>query len=182
MSSGKRKNVFWKTLFDQFATLMHLIQEGKRDAGQVSQVLQNIIDNVTVGATFPSQLLAADLIPERWIIESDVEPTVFEVSDLEFIPFLNEGDDPINGDLMREHALTLKANLGLADGKKLLAQQDKIPVELRGKWIALTGTVLCDRDAKRHVAYLGWNDDRWYLSFCWLVHGWDSNNRLARRK
>jgi len=135
-----------------------------------------------VGATFPSQLLAADFIPERWIIESDVEPTEFEVSDLEFIPFLNEGDDPIKGDLMRKRALTLKANLGLADGKKLLAQQDKIPVELRGKWIALTGTVLRDHDGDRHVACLGWVGDRWYLNFGWLGDGWCSDNRLARRK
>ncbi len=154
------------------------------DLGRLDGALQATVEGrfEAVGGVFPSQLLAPDLIPAGWRIESDVEPTEFEVSDLEFIPFLKEGETVVTGDVMCERALVLKANLGLADGKKILANQDKIPKKLRGKWIALTGTVLRDLGGKRLVAHPYWRGDRWGLRFYWLSYDWNSLYRLARRK
>jgi hypothetical protein len=39
--------------------------------------------------------------------------------------------------------------------------------------------LLRDSDGNLNVAYLNWNDDRWYLNFNWLDNDWDDNDRLA---
>ncbi len=147
-------------------------------------MLQTVIEGrfEAVENPFPSQIFASDLLPEGWSVVEDVSPTEFEVKDLEFITFLEEGESSVNGETMRQRAINLKANLGLVDAKRMLAHQDEIPVKMRGKYIIFTGTLLRGPDGLLYVACLYWRDDRWDLHFLWLGHDWHDGARLARRK
>lgn len=146
------------------------------------QVAAIIMDKERGGDLFPSQIHAADLIPQGWMVVEDVAPSKFHVKELEFISFLNQGESSINCEVIRQRAVTLKANLGLVDGKRILAEQDKLPVELRDKYIVLPGTLLRAPDGLLRVAYLFWDGGRWCLSFRWLGCDWVGHVRLARRR
>jgi hypothetical protein len=80
---------------------------------------------------------------------------------------------------MRKRAVEFKGNLGLSDGKRMLAEQDKIPVEFRDFYILLPGTVLRDSDGDLYVPFLYWGGDRWYLGFYWLDYDWHVSARFA---
>lgn len=140
----------------------------------------------------PSELLAADLIPEyedeagkkrKWEVVEDVAPSQFEVKDLEYVSFL-EPDDPgyVNGEVVRARAVVLKANYGLVDGKRILERQNEIPVDMRGKVIVLPGTLLRDRRGNLVIGFLRWDGVRWVLSFGWVDFDFDDNYRLPRGK
>jgi len=129
-----------------------------------------------------SATLATDLIPKGWEVVEDVAPTDFQVGDLEFISFLEGNETSVGSETMRSRAVVLKANLGLADGKRILAEQEKIPVELRGCIIVLPGTVLRSPDGCLRVADLYWNGNRWCLFHHWIVSDWGGRDRLARNK
>ncbi len=131
---------------------------------------------------FPSEIQAADLIPEGWTVVEDVEPSKFNVSDLEFVSFLEGEEQSVTGEEMRKRAVTLQGNLGLCDGKRMIACQNEIPEDLRSKYIVLPGTVLRYSVGFLLVPCLLWFGDRWILGFRWLVCDWFSLGRLARRK
>lgn len=130
---------------------------------------------------FPSETHAADLIPEGWAVVEDVEPSEFNISDLEFISFLEGDEQYVAGEEMRKRAVTLRGNLGLCDGKRLLAGQNEIPEDLRSKYIALPGTVLRNPGGSLSVPFLFWCGFRWFMGFFWLEVVW-GGSRLARRK
>lgn len=135
------------------------------------------------GKKFLSEIHATELIPNGWEIVEYVEPSKFQVKDLEFISFLEKGEEYVKGDVMRQRAVKLKANLGLYDGKYLLEHQDEIPAKLRGKkYIVLPGTVLRGSYGNLHVPYLRWLGDRWVLSFHWVGDGFNGDGCLARSK
>ena len=133
-----------------------------------------------MGGLFPSEIHAADLIPKGWKVVDDVTPAEFRVEDLEFISFLEA--DSMPGTDMRERAVRLEASFGLSDAPKLLAEQDKIPASLRGKYIVLAGTLLRYPDGSLGVPVLSWDGGQWFLYFHWLDGGWDEDARLPRRK
>ena len=149
-------------------------------------------DQYREGNKFPSEIHAADLIPEytdkngnkkKWEIVEDIEPSKFQVKDLEFISFLEKGEEFVKGEVMRQRAVKLKANLGLCDGKYLLEHQDEIPAKLRGKkYVVLPGTVLYDSDGNLRVPCLCWDGDRWVLSFGWVGNAFYGRDCLARSK
>ncbi len=125
----------------------------------------------------------AELIPKGWEIVEDIAPSKFQVKDLEFISFLEKGEEYIGGEVMRQRAVKLKANLGLADAKYLLDHQAEIPAKLRGKkYIVLPGTVLRDSCGDLGVPYLGWGGGRWVLDFCWVDDGFSGRDVLAPSK
>lgn len=180
---------------DQMQTAMRRISEVLRQLGQAEypfdpERLNGALQAITegrfedVGDLFPSEVHAAALIPKEWTIVEDVEPTPdLKVEELEFISFLEQGESYVGGEVMRGRAKKLGANLGLADGKRILEQEDKIPVELHGQIvIVLLGTVLTDADGVPRVACFRWNGNRWCLCWYWLDGGWDGSYRLARRK
>ena len=76
--------------------------------------------------TWPCQVYAPELIPQGMSVVEDVVPTDFKVEDLEFVGVLEGKEEPVSGRVMRGRALTLGANLGLADGKRILTEQAKI--------------------------------------------------------
>ena len=129
---------------------------------------------------FVSAALAADLIPKGWEVVEDVAPTAFDVARLKPRSFLRDGDGGvIDGDEMRKRAGELKTNWSLADGRRMLAEQSRIPTGLRGYYIPLTGTVLRDSDGNLYVAFLYFYGVRWYLYFIWLDHDWNDFVRFA---
>lgn len=161
--------------------------------GALNAILEGRFE--AAGGSFPSEIYAHDLIPEytdrdgrtrKWEILEDVAPILgdddLKINDLEFISFLEGKETVIDGKKMRKCAVKLGANLGLSDGKCLLAHQEEIPTELRGKYIALPGTLGRGPSSHLHVAYLVWNGDRWCLSWRWLGLDWSGHDRLARRK
>ncbi len=136
-----------------------------------------------VVVTFPSQILASNLlIPTGWEIIEDVAPTDFKISDLEMVPFLEGGESYINGEVLRQRAVGLKANLGLADAKYFLDHQAEIPVEFQSEYLVFTGTLLRDPDGNLLVAGLSWSGGRWELAFRSLVLVWRGYHRLLRCK
>lgn len=143
--------------------------------------------------SFPSETLAADLIPHYtnrdgndcwWEVTDDVDPTRFEVRDLEFVSYLSNGQESgfgITGEAMREQAVWLRANFGLVDAKYILAHQDEIPAEWQGNiYIVFPGTLLRDFDGNINVAYSAWDGKLWRLYFTWLADRWNEYGRLAR--
>lgn len=123
------------------------------------------------------------LFPERWTIVEDVTPTEFKVEDLEFVSYLNQEESGIRGEELRKHAVGLKADFGFEDGRKILAKQDKLPVDLRGKHIVLTGTLLRDPDGWLNVPSLRWRGGRWVLIFDGFGYDrWYDGVRLPRCK
>ncbi|MFA6548068.1 MAG: hypothetical protein WCT11_03960 [Candidatus Magasanikbacteria bacterium] len=132
-------------------------------------------------AEFPCQIHAPELIPDKWEVLEDVEPTVgLDVSQLRFMPVLKDGDPGwINGDTMRGRAVEFKGNFGLSDVPAFLAQQDTIPVDLQGKYILLPGTKLRDSGGGLYIACLGFRGGRWVLDFCYLGNDFFRYDRFA---
>lgn len=131
---------------------------------------------------FPSETQAADLIPEGWAVVEDVEPSEFNISDLEFVSFLEGEEQYVAGEEMRKRSVALRGNLGLCDAKRLLAGQNEIPEDIRSKYIVLPGTVLRGSDRYLRVPFLYWHGGRWILIFFWLDYVWYGGYRFARRK
>ena len=165
------------------------------DPKRLDSALQAVIEGrfEAVGGQPPLLTLAvAELIPEytdengnkkKWGVVEDVSPFEFKVKDLEFISFLEKGEDYIGGEEMRKRAVGLKANLGLADAKYLLDHKAEIPAKLRGKkYIVLPGTVLRDSVGDLLVPYLGWRGGRWVLDFNWVDNAFNGYDVLARSK
>lgn len=144
---------------------------------------ENASDN-----SFPSLTLAADLIPEytdkdgnkrKWEIVSDVAPSAFQIGDLKFLSFLKKNKNSVTGKTMCQRAVVMKGNLGLADAKRFLAEQEKIPQRLRGLYIVFPGTVLRDSYGRLDVADLRWDRGRWSLRWSWLGGDWSVRDRFA---
>lgn len=142
----------------------------------------------TDDGSFPSLVLAPDLIPKytdkqgserKWEMTEDVPPSEFEVADLKFRSFLKKKEYGVSGETMRKRAVAMKGNLGLADAKRFLAEQKKIPQELRGLYVVFPGTVLRGPHGYLHVACLSWGGCRWSLDWRWLGHGWRDDVRFA---
>ena len=143
----------------------------------------------TVGGSSPSLIHALDLIPEytdekgntkKWEIVEDVAPSQFDISQLKPLSFLKNGEEYITSEEMCRRAVEFKANLGLADGKRMLADGGKlIPKEFRDFYIPLSGTLLRGPRGGLYVPYLYWYGGRWALFFGWLGNGWDGGDRFA---
>ncbi len=134
--------------------------------------LQAIIEGrfEALGSLFPSERLVPDLIPKGWKVLEDIEPTAnLDVGKLKFRSFLKDGESYIGGDEMRKRAITLGGNLGLCDAPRILADQVKIPANLRDCYIVLPGTKLRASGGDLRVASLYWDGSRWLLSFLWLA-------------
>lgn len=139
---------------------------------------------------FPSFIYAPELIPEytdkdgnkrKWNVLEDIAPSQFDTNKLKPRSFLKTSDKKgyISGEEMRQRAVEFKGNLGLVDGKRMLAEQDKIPKEFRDFCIPLPGTLLRDSGGRLFVPCLRFGGRRWVLIFGWLGLGWRDGDRLA---
>lgn len=141
-------------------------------------------------ASFPSAILAADLIPEyidecdnkrKWKILEDVVWFEFKISDLKLASFLRKGESHVGGQTMRRRAVVMKTNLGLIDAKFVLDHQAEIPVEFRNNYLIFPGTLLRRQDGggRMYVASLCWRDIRWHLTWNWLGRDWGVYDRFV---
>lgn len=159
---------------------------------EVTQVLSNdvIVDKIAElcfsarpGAKSATTPEIAKHIPQEWSVKDDVPLSLSQAQKLEFISFLESGEEYISGgETMCSRAVRLGGNRGLADAVWLIENQHLIPAELRGKYIVLPGTLLRDSDGDLNVPYLRWDDGRWILSFRLLGGISYSNARLVSRK
>lgn len=149
----------------------------------------------------PVLTLIADPTPNWWSIAvingvlQDVAPPSkkFDVGKLRpcwFFKGRPRDVTTIRGDKMRERAVELKGNLGHAHGKRMLAEQYKIPAKFRDYYIPLPGTVLCkpkieptvldsDWDDQLFLPYLCYDNEKWVLGLNLLDYDWPDNGRLA---
>ncbi|MBI4117137.1 MAG: hypothetical protein HY451_00375 [Parcubacteria group bacterium] len=98
---------------------------------------------------------------------------------IDAVPFLENGEPSVKGEVMATRAIKLNANYGQEDAEWLLENQDKISVELRNFVLVFTATVWRDPDGRRFVPCLDWFGGRWFLRFFWLDRVWSSDDRLA---
>jgi len=119
----------------------------------------------------PSVLLDENIAGKGWEIVEDVKPSKFEVKDLELVSFLEKDKDEesVKGEVVRQRAVSLRANLGLDDAKYVLDHQIEIPVEFRGKFLLFPGTLFdC-----LHIVCLFWKDGQWQPCFLPVGFGFD---------
>jgi len=202
---AKKSSEFLKALGRYFeiskAVLNAVLDQGGTDDdlarilsdAELRREIARLIVAKSAKLAFPSLTLAADLIPSGYTVVEDVAPTLKSIGDLDLASFLEPGESYVNGETMRQRAVVLKANLGLADLKVALADQAKISEEAKPFYIVFPGTVLRDPDGRLCVAYLswggdlcvaylGWDDDRWVVDFDRVASDWDDDDRLARCK
>lgn len=121
----------------------------------------------------------ASLIPKGWTIAvidgvvQDVAPSQFDISKLKPRSFLKNGEKYISGEEMRKRAVEFKANRGLSDGGRMLAEQDKISVEFLDCYIPLPGTLLCDSIGHLYIPVLYCHGVLWRLGFDFFDNDWD---------
>jgi hypothetical protein len=131
---------------------------------------------------FPSSKYVARFWPGREVVEDVVPSPNLNIGDFEFIPFLRENENWVSGEEMRKRAVEIKANLGFVDAVHLLRCEEKIPEELRRKFLVFPGTVLRDPDGDLCVVHLNWDRIHWCLNCSILGPGvtWHDDARLAR--
>ncbi|MBT4120458.1 MAG: hypothetical protein HOD54_03710 [Candidatus Magasanikbacteria bacterium] len=136
--------------------------------------LQAFLDGKQAGKTFfPAEILCPELIPTGWEVVEDVLPRRIKVEDLKFVPCFDGDKNSIQGPEMRERAVALKANFGLSDAVRFLAEQADIPEELRDrKYIILSGTIFLDERRSPNIASLCYEGGCWKLYFRLLINVW----------
>lgn len=61
----------------------------------------------------------------------------------------------------------------------LLAHQELIPEEWKGKYVFFWGTIYRDSDSRLCVRYLNWDGSRWYWYYRWLEDDFNSDYPAA---
>ena len=147
-----------------------------------NQPVQEIVAGLK--GRFASQVYAADLIPPHCKVLDDVKPRQFQMSDLEFIPFIEDEQRYISGEMMRKSAEDHGANFGLVDGKFIREHFNEIPESSRSAFsMVLTGTLLFDStDNRLKVGHMFWNGAQLVLNFPALIFGWYRHHRLPHIK
>jgi len=184
-TSGQERQ-FGKLAQDAFASFNFNIEDAQRVLSnkKASSRLKQLVSELLVQGS----ALATGLVPAGWTVATtdgviqDVAASQFDVAKLRPRAFHKAEESYVAGDEMRLRAVKAKANWGLADGQRILAEQDKLSAEFRGFYIPLAGTVLCGSDGGRHVACLSWLGGRWVLYFHWLGLDWFDSGRFACRE
>lgn len=155
------------------ADLFRRVREGTLDPESVSRGLQALIE----GRVSPFRF---DKLKDGWTLLEDYSSTIAEVSELELVSFLKEGESSVTGEEMRARAVTLRGNFSQRQAEYLLDYQDEIPVEWRSYYLVFPATLWRAADGGLGVPCLDWSGGRWCLSFSWLVRDWGSGARLLR--
>src|SRR3989338_4980029 len=121
----------WKSLTDEVLggsdeDLRRIETDGKLRR-EVAELIVRRKEKKPARPLFPSERLAADLIPDNWEVVEDVEPSEFEVGDLAFPGFLMEGETCIDGEEMRRRGAHPQAHLRPPGREALPAPPDAPP-------------------------------------------------------
>lgn len=134
----------------------------------------------------PAEIHPIDIILKEgdWKIIKSVEPSKFEVKDLELVSFKEMNRYPSPGERMRQLAVSLNADLGFDDAKRVFDQHKEIPVEFRSYCLVFPGTLLIGPgDAMGVVCFAYAFDDGWKPFVAYLnLTRWDDGYRLVRCK
>ena len=98
---------------------------------------------------------------------------------LEFLEFVS-GEAFVKGEKMLKRARKLGHQASQHDAELMLANQEKIPAELRPYTLVFTGTGWQVSSGNRGVAVLRFIGGQWRLLFGWLGDGFGADDRLVR--
>lgn len=101
----------------------------------------------------------ASAIPDGWIVVvNNTTQKDLLVSSLSFVTFVQEEERiTVDSACWRATRMSGVLELSLEDGLKIIEQQDKLPTDLRGKYILLTGTKLRGPDNRDEMPCLYWD-------------------------
>src|SRR3989344_5685094 len=171
-------------------------------ASAVVRQLPRDLDPTTAQGWIQNQRALADTL--RKVLKPESESVTIQVSDtgalqppyngwelvedattpvgtpeLELTEFLEQGEDYVKGDVMRERAKKSGPMLGERHARALLNKQERIPESWKKFYLVFPGTVWRDRDGGLSVPYLHWGGGGWYLRFAWLGHDFDRDARVV---
>ncbi len=126
----------------------------------------------------PPVSFANDMNVYRWKLVEDVPFSGAFTPEL--IDFRRPNESYIAGEIVRQRAKELNANLGQRHAEYLLEHQELLLKEWQGKHLIFSGTVWRDLSGSYSVPYLEWIAGRWHLSWLWLDLDWGVGDRLVR--
>jgi len=141
-----------------------------------------ILTSCDLGETAVNVPLKYDRTKYGWTLMEDVS---FDGKPLlpEIVEYIRPGEVYLDGDVMRQRAKELGANLGQRHLEYLEDHQELIPKEWRKYYLVATGTVwrVGFGDKYRYFTCLRWDgyDNRWWLDFGWLGHEWGGLGRIV---
>jgi hypothetical protein len=94
--------------------------------------------------------------------------------------FLKEGEVTVETSEMMRRANESGAVSGLGHALSLLENQDLIPTELRGKYLAFAGVEAVDFKDSLYAAFVYWNGDAWVLDWYWFGVNFSRDGLLVR--
>lgn len=169
-------------LLDLITGVLEMVRDGKRDISSVSAVLQIIKDDTAFATRLSGSLIfSRDMRKEGWELVEDLgRPAKVIIADLETVSFLKGNETSVSGEVMRQRAVELRANLGQRQAEFLLEHQQEIPKEWRNYYLIFPGTLWRDSNGFLFVHVLHCSGERWGLRFIWLENDWFSFGRLLR--
>lgn len=111
---------------------------------------------------FPSSAVAAEY---GLTVAHDVNPSDFNLGDLEPVHVLEHGEECIDAETLCGRAIALNACMGLVDAKKILDNQTELPAEFARKRLVFPGTVVEDANGDLRYPCLYYGDGSWNMSF-----------------
>lgn len=126
--------------------------------------------------------LKFDRRSDGWELLKHSRRVITSVSELELVPFLKEGEQPIRGyDLLGRAEYELDAyRYGQEDAEFIHDHQDEIPEEFRKFYLIFPRTIWRYPGGSLSVACLSWDGERWRLGWGWLEGEFGSGARFLR--
>ena len=120
---------------------------------------------------------AAPFIPDGWSVEEHKKGGLFKLDPAKIPSYLSKKQKRgsiVGHDLKEELANMPALNANVLD--YLLAHQELILEEWKGKYNFFWGTIYRDSDGDLYVRCLDWHVSRWSWSYRWLDCGFRSGN------
>ena len=159
-----------------------------RDSSQLPTLLESVwarlaaivCNIVRLPITTPKEFVKPDWMKKLLKGNDALSPGDYQLT---FEPFLNDGENSVKGDEMVRRAKASGAMSGLQIALYLLANQDLIPTEFRGKkYLVFAEAEALGSSGGRRVACLYWGGRSWVLGWVWLGGGFRGDGLLVRAR